>query len=58
MAHDDEFEPRLGKIRGSSGKQARTYLQRVLQSAALSGCEFACNNDPLRGDFRVQNRPL
>ena len=37
MAHDDEFEPRLGKIRGSSGKQARTYLQRVLQSAALSG---------------------
>ena len=37
MAHDDEFEPRLGKIRGTSGKQARTYLQRVLQSAALSG---------------------
>jgi hypothetical protein len=24
----------------------------------LSICEFACNNDPLRGDFRVQNRPL
>jgi type IV secretory pathway VirD2 relaxase len=37
MAHDDEFEPRLGKIRGTSGKQARTYLQRVLQAAALSG---------------------
>ena len=37
MAHDDEFEPRLGKIRGTSGKQARSYLQRVLQAAALSG---------------------
>jgi hypothetical protein len=21
-------------------------------------CKFACNNDPLRGDFRVQFRPL
>ena len=37
MAYDDDFKPRLGKIRGTSGKQARTYLQRVLQSAALSG---------------------
>ena len=23
-----------------------------------TACKFACNNDPLRGDFRVQFRPL
>ena len=37
MAYDDEFEPRLGKIRATSGKRARTYLQWVLQASALSG---------------------
>ena len=27
-------------------------------TTSRSACKFACNNDPLRGDFRVQFRPL
>ena len=37
MTYDDEFEPKLGKIRGHGGKHGRTYLQQVLQAAGLSG---------------------
>lgn len=37
MSYDDEFEPKLGKIRGHGGKRGRTYLQQVLQAAGLSG---------------------
>jgi hypothetical protein len=29
-----------------------------LHYLALLDCELACNNDPLRGVFRVQSRPL
>ncbi|HEY5237993.1 MAG TPA: relaxase/mobilization nuclease RlxS [Rhizomicrobium sp.] len=37
MNFDDEFEPRLGKIRSRSNKKVRTYLQRVLKGVALAG---------------------
>jgi len=37
MTFDDEFEPKLGKIRQASGKAGRRYLQRVLQAATLAG---------------------
>ena len=37
MTRDDDFEPRLGKIRARSGKGNRRYLQRVLQAVALAG---------------------
>jgi len=37
MAKDDEFEPRLGKIRSPSGARGRKYLHRVLRAAALAG---------------------
>jgi type IV secretory pathway VirD2 relaxase len=34
---DDEFEPRLGRMRGRGGKPARRYLGRVLAAAARAG---------------------
>ena len=37
MTHDDDFEPRLGKIRSGGGKSGRRYQQRVLKAIALAG---------------------
>lgn len=37
MNFDDEFEPKLGKIRHGGSKTGRRYLQRVLQAATLAG---------------------
>ena len=34
---DDDFTPRLGKIRSRGGQHGRKYLHRVLNAAALSG---------------------
>lgn len=36
MAHDDEFEPRLGKLRSLGGRRGRKYLHRVLQATNLA----------------------
>ena len=36
MADENEFEPRLGRIRHRGGKRARTYLGRVLAAANLA----------------------
>lgn len=37
MTQDDDFEPKLGKIRSSGSKRGRKYLHRVLQAAAFGG---------------------
>ena len=37
MADERDFEPRLGRIRSSGGGRGKSYLQRVLRAAALSG---------------------
>ena len=37
MSGDDEFEPKLGKIRSRGSKRSRRYLQQVLHAAALAG---------------------
>lgn len=37
---EDRFKPKLGKIRSRGDKKAKTYLQRVLHSASLSGPGF------------------
>jgi type IV secretory pathway VirD2 relaxase len=37
MAHDDGFEPKLGRIGSQSGGSSRKYLHRVLRAAALAG---------------------
>ena len=36
MADDEQFEPRLGRIRNRGGKRARTYLSRVLAATNLA----------------------
>jgi len=37
MTRDDEFEPKLGKIRSRGSKRGRKYLHRVLQATMLAG---------------------
>lgn len=37
MTRDDDFEPKLGKIRSQGSKRGRKYLHRVLQATALAG---------------------
>lgn len=37
MSFDDDFEPKLGRIRHGGGKSGRRYIQRVLQAATLAG---------------------
>ena len=37
MARDDDFEPKLGKIRSPAGRPERRYLQDVLKAAARAG---------------------
>ena len=37
MTRDDDFEPKLGKIRSRGSKRGRKYLHRVLQAVALAG---------------------
>jgi type IV secretory pathway VirD2 relaxase len=37
MADDRDFEPRLGRIRSSSGGRGKSYLQRVLRAASFAG---------------------
>lgn len=36
MADDEEFEPRLGRMRASGAKRSRAYLSRVLAAANLA----------------------
>ncbi len=36
MNRDDDFEPKLGKIRPQSGARAQRYLQRALRAAAFA----------------------
>ncbi len=36
MVHDDDFEPRLGRLRALGSTKAKTYLSRVLRSAMLA----------------------
>ncbi|MBY0511374.1 MAG: relaxase/mobilization nuclease and DUF3363 domain-containing protein [Rhodospirillaceae bacterium] len=37
MSGDDDFKPKLGKIRSLGGKRGRRYLHRVLQAVVLAG---------------------
>jgi type IV secretory pathway VirD2 relaxase len=37
MTRDDDFEPKLGKIRSQGSKRGRKYLHQVLQATAFAG---------------------
>ncbi|MDV3455870.1 relaxase/mobilization nuclease RlxS [Sphingomonas sp. HF-S4] len=37
MSGEDDFEPRLGRMRAGGSKGGRSYLHRVLQAAGLAG---------------------
>jgi type IV secretory pathway VirD2 relaxase len=37
MSQDDDFEPRLGKIRSRGSKRGQRYLHQVLRAVALAG---------------------
>ena len=37
MAVDDDFEPRLGRIRSGGSKRGAGYLRRVLKAVSLAG---------------------
>lgn len=51
MAHDDTFEPRLGKIRSQGSKRGRRYLQQVLQAVALAGGRPRAGSSSRTGRF-------
>ena len=38
--------------------EAEAFFPTLIKSLHIMNCKFACNSDPLRGDFRVQFRPL
>lgn len=52
MRYDDEFEPRLGKIRSRSGKRGRRYLHQVLRAVALAGGKVGSGSKPGRSAFQ------
>src|SRR3546814_12821280 len=51
MRYDDEFEPRLGKIRSRGGKRGRRYLRQVLRAVALAGGKVGSGAKPGRSTF-------
>nr|WP_295742457.1 relaxase/mobilization nuclease RlxS [uncultured Acidocella sp.] len=52
MIRDDDFEPKLGKIRSRGSKHGRKYLHRVLRSVALAGGQPRGGASPHRGIFQ------
>ena len=51
MTRDDEFEPKLGKIRSRGSKRGRRYLQQVLHAVALAGGVRRVGGSQRRGTF-------
>src|SRR5882672_3289370 len=51
MTQDNEFKPKLGKIRSQGSKAGRGYLHRVLQATALAGGRSHRGSSGRRGKF-------
>jgi len=51
MTRDDEFEPKLGKIRSRGSKRGRRYLQQVLHAVVLAGGNRRIGVSPRRATF-------
>ena len=50
---EDRFKPKLGKIRSRGDRKAKTYLQRVLHAASLSGPGFGRTGASTFSGFRI-----
>ncbi|MDP2620599.1 MAG: relaxase/mobilization nuclease RlxS [Hyphomicrobiales bacterium] len=51
MTRDDEFEPKLGKIRSRGSKRGRKYLHRVLQATMLAGGHVGSGSSARKAKF-------
>lgn len=51
MTQDDDFEPRLGKIRSRGSKRGQRYLHQVLRAVALAGGIRRDGASPRRSTF-------
>jgi len=51
MTQDDDFEPKLGKIRSRGSKRGRKYLHRVLQATMLAGGRVASGSSAREAKF-------
>lgn len=51
MRYDDEFEPKLGKIRSRGSKRGRRYLHQVLRAVALAGGKVGGGSKTGRSTF-------
>jgi len=51
MTRDDDFEPKLGKIRCRGSKRGRKYLHRVLQATMLAGGHLRIGSSARKAKF-------
>ncbi|MGE4060972.1 MAG: relaxase/mobilization nuclease RlxS [Sphingomonadales bacterium] len=51
MTRDDDFEPKLGKIRSRGSKRGRKYLHRVLQATMLAGGRVGSGSSARKAKF-------
>ncbi|MEW5704367.1 MAG: relaxase/mobilization nuclease RlxS [Pseudomonadota bacterium] len=51
MTQDDDFKPKLGKIRSQGSKRGRKYLHQILQATALAGGRVRGGWSPRRSAF-------
>ncbi|HTO60812.1 MAG TPA: relaxase/mobilization nuclease RlxS [Bradyrhizobium sp.] len=51
MTRDDDFEPKLGKIRSQGSKRGRKYLHRVLQATMLAGGHLRSGSSARKAKF-------
>lgn len=51
MTQDDDFEPKLGKIRSRGSKRGRKYLHRVLQATMLAGGRLRSGSSARKAKF-------
>ena len=51
MTRDDDFEPKLGKIRSRGSKRGRKYLHRVLQATMLAGGHLRIGSSARKAKF-------
>lgn len=51
MTRDDDFKPKLGKIRSRGSKRGRKYLHRVLQATMLAGGRLSSGSSARKAKF-------